>query len=507
MNPLISPLLCIQPQQNLQAVFLSSRSALRTVNEYNRNLPREERHLLLRTWTLAPTSEVRRHHVELDNQALGVFIAHFGLGGVDGNDDEEGNAAVVARVFDQRGRGTGPSNRRTPTPHIATDGFSLSVLYEDRDDGVGEEEDVNAVNGEDEVEGDGLGGGEVEVDASCCPVVGDCNSAPEPTDVSAEFIQGTCADRTKAQRAGGKRKRKRGRYHGKKKKKKKKPSRVSVTRDMFPADPIVIGLDPGRTNMFYAVRMTDKKAFKLTRREYYHLSGVNDRVFQMAKLKEGLEAYHGQLSREGSLKFGTFEDLIPGLVLRVRGYQRAWELYGDNEKRAKLAFKVHGGKMRTLQAKFNEFGKGLTREEKARIVVGYGDARFPSHGPRGERAVPVSRSRRICGYTWKTLNTPESCSTVTCNDCKEPLVGVKTDIPFYTRSGEIRLKDNRGCKRCTSVHCRSNVPFKGRDKNAALNIGEITQHMLDGRPRPECFTRAYHDARRPRRGRRGRPAH
>ena len=147
MNPLISPLLCIQPQQNLEAVFLSSRSALRTVNEYNRNLPREDRHLLLRTWTLAPTSEVRRHHVELDNKALGVFIAHFGLGGVDGNDDEEGNAAVVARVFDQRGRGTGPSNRRTPTPHIATDGFSLSVLYEDRDDGVGEEEDVNAVNG------------------------------------------------------------------------------------------------------------------------------------------------------------------------------------------------------------------------------------------------------------------------------------------------------------------------------------------------------------------------
>ena len=144
---------------------------------------------------------------------------------------------------------------------------------------------------------------------------------------------------------------------------------------------------------------------------------------------------------EGSLKFGTFEDLIPGLVLRVRGYQRAWELYGGNEKRAKLAFKVHGGKMRTLQAKFNEFGKGLTREEKARIVVGYGDARFPSHGPRGERAVPVSRSRRICGYTWKTLNTPEPSSTVTCNDCKERLVG---------------------CKRCTSVHCRSNVPFKGR---------------------------------------------
>ena len=80
--------------------------------------------------------------------------------------------------------------------------------------------------------------------------------------------------------------------------------------------------------------------------------------------------------------------------------------------------------MRTLQAKFNEFGKGLTREEKARIVVGYGDGMFPSHG-----------------YTWKTLNTPEPSSTVTCNDCKERLVG---------------------CKRCTSVHCRSNVPFKGR---------------------------------------------
>ena len=307
----------------------------------------------------------------------------------------------------------------------------------------------------------------------------------------------------KTQKAG--KKRKRGKYHGGKRKKKKKSTRrVCALRDL-PKDAIVIGLDPGRANIFYAVRMTDGRVFKLTRSEYYHLSGVNHRKFAMAKLGEPLERYHLELSREGSLKFGRFDQLLPGLELRNRHYGRAWALYGENPKRAKLAFNVHCGKIRTLQQKFNEFGQGLTRAERKRIVVGYGNGRFGTHGPCGERAVPVTRTRRICGRTWKhTVDAPEALSTATCYDCEGRLVSVRTDISFRDRSGRLRYKENRGCKRCTSATCKSEVPFKGRDHNAALNIGRITICMLQGAPRPRCYTRAYHDEII--RARRGRPA-
>ena len=481
--------------------------------------------MLLRTWTLAPTSDVKRLHIELDNSALDDFIQGFGLRELVRNDSDAelpSNAEVVARVFIQKHQRAGPSNTRMPACHISTDGFSLSVLYEDKvvevEGGAGE------VGGDDEVdgvdEGDEVGEvgevGEVDevdevdeveaaADAPGDVVVGDCAATPSPATPEPvnEYLKGTVADPARAKKAvgSGKQKGKRGKYHRKKKKKKKKPCWVEVTRDEYPAEPIVIGLDPGRSNIFYAVRMTDGKVFKLTRREYYHLSGINDRKFAMARLGEGLEPYHRQLSREGSLKFGRYEELIAGLILRTQYYNEAWTLYGENPKRAKLAFKVYCGKARTLQQKLNEFGTGLTREEKKRIVVGYGDGKFPSHGPRGELAVPVKRPRRMCGYTWHTVDVNEAYTTVTCNEphCREPMVKVMTNIPYYDRSGQIRFKENRGCKRCTSVICRSEHPFKGRDHNAALNIGEITIHMLEGRARPECFTRAYHDARRPRR--------
>ena len=288
-------------------------------------------------------------------------------------------------------------------------------------------------------------------------------------------------------------------------KQKKKAKRHVVDRRKLPKDAIVIGLDPGRVNIFYAVRIKDGRIFKLTRSEYYHLSGINHRKFAMAKLGQGLEDYHRQLSREGSLKTADRAQLIRGLQLRVQYYEQAWAVYGADLTRAKLAFNVHCGKMRTLQQKFNDFGTGLTREEKKRIVVGYGDGKFPSHGPRGERAVPVTRTRRICGRTWHTVDANESYSTVTCNDCEGRLLSVRTDIPYYDRSGRIRFKENRGCKHCKSDTCRSEFPFKGRDHNAALNIGRITICMLRGDPRPRCYTKAYHD-NEIRRARRGRPA-
>ena len=64
----------------------------------------------------------------------------------------------------------------------------------------------------------------------------------------------------------------------------------------------------------------------------------------------------------------------------------------DNPKRAKLAFKVHCGKLRTLQQKMNEFGRGLTREEKERLV---GDL------PRLWGALDREHRERLCEAAWK----------------------------------------------------------------------------------------------------------
>ena len=50
-------------QANLKALFLSSRSALSVVEQFNDSVPRNERHRLLPTWTLAPVSKVKRMNV------------------------------------------------------------------------------------------------------------------------------------------------------------------------------------------------------------------------------------------------------------------------------------------------------------------------------------------------------------------------------------------------------------------------------------------------------------
>ena len=131
----------------------------------------------------------------------------------------------------------------------------------------------------------------------------DC-TAPTTTD---EWLAGTSADpcrehtTQKTPKAGRKREQG-GKYNGVKRRKTKKSStRRACGLSGLPNDPIVISLDPGRANIFYAVRMTDGCVFKLTRSEYYHLSGVNHREFALAKLGERLERYHPQLSREDDL--------------------------------------------------------------------------------------------------------------------------------------------------------------------------------------------------------------
>ena len=46
--------------------------------------------------------------------------------------------------------------------------------------------------------------------------------------------------------------------------------------------------------------------------------------------------------------------------------------------------------------------------------------------------------------------------------------------------------------RLQSVICRSDKPFKGRDKNAAENIADVTEAVLDGAEHPRHLTREYH---------------
>ena len=81
---------------------------------------------------------------------------------------------------------------------------------------------------------------------------------------------GTAADK--------KRKSRRKWTKGSTRKKRKKATRREIERDDLPQEPIVVGVDPGRSNIIYAVRWRDgvfDREIKLTRSEYYHLSGVN----------------------------------------------------------------------------------------------------------------------------------------------------------------------------------------------------------------------------------------
>ena len=466
-------------QRNYSACFKSSKRCLKTVEVHNNGLRVDQEYLKVKTWALVPLRKVRRQNIRLDNYNIhNLIIGCLNADRLSAHENMPTDELAALVLNQKAGRPGGPSNRRVQAPCWHTDGVAISAVYDhvDNHDGPrGKFHQCEATDGvtdpADAATVDGAGAGEAGADGTEAP-----------------------AGSTESEQTEKKKTNKRETQKERRRRLLTNPFHLEGVGDR-----IIVAVDPGRVNIWYAYRPLDDQVFILTRKEYHHLAHVNSRKEKMRILGLHLQGNNLQLASNGSLKGVDVDALTQAVGLRTRFFHQTWETYFTNKKQANLSFDAHCMKTKVLQEFAGKFKEGLDPDQQKRIVVGYGNGTFPSHGPRGEIAVPTTKAFLTICHMYPTIDPNEWGTTVTCNDCHQRLLPVRTDLLYTDRNGSERYKVNRGLKRCQSDECKSGSPFKCRDLNGAKNIAEVTQAILDAVAErrayrhPEHLTRRYHE--------------
>lgn len=219
-------------------------------------------------------------------------------------------------------------------------------------------------------------------------------------------------------------------------------------------DKRVIGVDPGRSNIFEMVEDLKDGSFKeyrLTRRHFYNASGIlkarNKTNHWNLKIKNELE----EISR-ASPKSMKMKNFIFFLETLNRTQDAMWTEYLKKYWKEQR-FRLYGGKKRVFAKFLNQLG------DPKDIVLAYGDGSFAPTG-KGEMSVPTSNAFNECSKRFKTIVVDEFRTS-----------------KIYWKTGDILKtvvkQDKRDYVRGLlwySSTIKSESKFVNRDLNAAINI-------------------------------------
>lgn len=217
----------------------------------------------------------------------------------------------------------------------------------------------------------------------------------------------------------------------------------------------VVGIDPGRSNIIFAVEQNEDGSFKrwiLTRKRYYADAGIYS---ARRKTKTWSESIHGSLEAMSnvSTKGVNLIHHQDFLDVYMENYDSLWGEYMKS-RWARQRLRLYGGKKRVFANFFQDI-KNYNPDR--RVVIAYGSAQF-APGGKGEISVPTSRAYAECSMRLPTLVVDEFRSTRVHHEDGTLLEGVQR------RDTNERL---RGLLWCSSTN---NTKFVNRDLNAAINI-------------------------------------
>lgn len=228
-------------------------------------------------------------------------------------------------------------------------------------------------------------------------------------------------------------------------------------------DASVVGIDPGRTNIIYAVKKTrrdgeltgEQTVYKLTRKQFYMESGV-------VKANKQIQKWHDQPAMLKTLAALSAASPKGADTLQFReyietvldNYDTLWEEY-LKPRWAQQRLRLYGGKKRVFAKFFNK----LQGDDK-KVLVAYGSAKFAPTGS-GELSVPTSRAFKETSCRFTVFPVDEFRTTAVYN-------GDKTTVlqSVAKKSSGDKLRGLLWC--CSTSPSKSK--FVNRDLNAALNI-------------------------------------
>jgi hypothetical protein len=237
--------------------------------------------------------------------------------------------------------------------------------------------------------------------------------------------------------------------------------------------PVIIGMDLGRAKAYAAAISSNPikkpESLTFTRRKYYFemkhriRKRFENTRSQQPHIKNALQAL--ALTRN----FNQY------LVVLNQHYINMKNEYLIDKERALWRMRLYRLKTRSLDKAVQRI---FEKADGRPIVLGVGDAKFPSTGP-GEKSMPTTQFVRAilkAKYRYhnkvKLISIHEFRTTMCCCGC-----------------GQITSAAGRRLRLCTSCN-EPNVKLRDRDIQAARNILWLTQFEFLGAERPEYLSRS-----------------
>lgn len=280
------------------------------------------------------------------------------------------------------------------------------------------------------------------------------------------------------------------------------------------ASPIFAALDEGRAKPFSAsisqVAYKKPTSIAFHRARYYSEMGLKSRqrweeeiVAMNPELKSAIEA----LSVTGGIK--NCDHSCWERYLATEGTHRSVldrEYYG-NVERSRWTMRMFRSKKKSLDGASQRLLTSATFADGKRLpidrplIVGVGNAVFPSCGPHGELPAPTSQLARALVHALKreqrlgrlvqTHTLDEFRTTMCCSSCGTVSVRPTVRKVKRNRDGVVTTKDGPSCRlrQCTDVQCNPDGKFRDRDVQGSRNLLWILVAKYYGSSRPEYLCR------------------
>jgi len=216
----------------------------------------------------------------------------------------------------------------------------------------------------------------------------------------------------------------------------------------------VIGVDPGRTNIFEMVeKLKDGtyKEYSLTRNQYYTEAG-------MIEARKHSEHWNRYIRKEiAALSEASPKSMkLSKFMIYIKTSQQAqaalWNEYLNKHWRQQR-LRLYGGKKRVFSKFLNRLGP------LDNTVLAYGSAKFASGG-KGEMSVPTTRAFKECSYR---------LPIVLVDEFRTSKIYWKNGTILELVNTFVSKKPLRGLLWCCSTSTEKGK-FINRDVNAAINI-------------------------------------
>lgn len=246
----------------------------------------------------------------------------------------------------------------------------------------------------------------------------------------------------------------------------------------------IVGCDPGKFQLVYMVSEDKETPGKYKKIQYNALqrqkeskSKRNGKIMEKEKTKWKITKIESELTSERSKTsyYNKFKDYI-GKKIEI--YEKVKEFY-RKELWRKLNFRQHVYSEKSLEKMMKNIEEKFGKE----IIIGYGNW---SRNTQMKNMIPTmgKELRKRIHKKFDTITIDEYRTSKKCNKCNEDMENFKNEEGKKIH----RLMVCRKCKECKCEN-KTEIAYRARDKNSAINIMRITKTWINERKRIEAFCR------------------